>query len=156
MNREEWDTRSGGASDESGERPLPKRVRMLRIDNDHARTTRAKRRGRAIPGQPDGMHEKAARRKTGDSTGTILDQRARHRRRTKMSKEALPHAIEAATEADRRGAGSSGALKGKTRAELRDMTRGRDRSGRSKMMKAGLMAALSAGRARLYAGAGGV
>jgi hypothetical protein len=62
--KEEWGTRSGGKSLETGERYLPKRARETLSDAEHARTTEAKRaglaRGEVQTAQPEDVARKAA------------------------------------------------------------------------------------------------
>lgn len=61
---EEWDTKSGKRSGDTGERYLPKKARAALSDEDYARTTARKRadtrKGRQFSAQPDDIADKAA------------------------------------------------------------------------------------------------
>ena len=88
---EEWGTKSGGKSTETGERYLPKKAREKLSDGEYARTTAKKRadtrRGKQFSAQPDDIARKvaptraggegAARRKPTAPTRAELLQRAR-------------------------------------------------------------------------------
>ncbi len=101
--REDWGTKSGSKSEETGERYLPKAARTALSDDDYKRTTAKKRadtrKGRQFSAQPDDIARKtAAHRRTGDQgeTKAALMERARARGirgRSRMSKEALAHAL---------------------------------------------------------------
>jgi hypothetical protein len=105
--REEWGTKSGARSRDTGERYLPKRVRQRLTDREYARTSEKKRvdkaKGRQFSSQPRDVARKAARY-----------------RRTAASVTS-------------------------TRAELLEEARARGIPGRSRMRKAGLIAALRRG-----------
>lgn len=66
--REEWGTRSGGRSRDTGERYLPERVLEALSDEEYARTTAKKRRdtrqGRQFSRQPRDVARKAAKART--------------------------------------------------------------------------------------------
>ena len=59
---EDWGTKSGAKSEESGERYLPKKAREALSDEDYARTTAKKRadtrKGKQFSAQPDDVAEK--------------------------------------------------------------------------------------------------
>lgn len=61
---EEWDTKSGKRSGDTGERYLPKKARAALSDEDYARTTARKRadtrKGRQFSAQPDDIADKTA------------------------------------------------------------------------------------------------
>jgi hypothetical protein len=63
--KEEWGTKSGKKSSETGERYLPKAAIKSLSDSEYAATTRAKRagtaRGEQYVKQPDGIAKKTAR-----------------------------------------------------------------------------------------------
>lgn len=143
---EDWGTRSGGESGETGERYLPKAVRMLLTEEEYACTTRAKRRGEEqFVEQPDDVREKVAALKAGGPTKAMLEERARDldvEGRSTMTKEELRAAIEAATDDMGRGRGSRAALEAMTKDALIDMARDRDLDGRSAMTKNKLVKAL--------------
>ena len=69
---EDWDTKSGRKSGESGERYLPKKAREAVSDEEYARTTRTKRedtaRGKQFSAQPEGVRRKTARYRHGGKT----------------------------------------------------------------------------------------
>lgn len=101
---EEWGTRSGARSRDTGERYLPRRVREQLTPAEYARTTRKKRadsrRGRQFSRQPAGVKEKAARlRRAGRARGRTraeLYAAARERRitgRSTMTKAELAAAL---------------------------------------------------------------
>ncbi|SFS04028.1 hypothetical protein [Sphingomonas jatrophae] len=97
---EEWGTKSGKESLETGERYLPKKAREALSDGDYARTTAKKRRdlkkGRQHSAQPKDVAEKAARARHGEPTKADLLAEARKRDipgRSKMDKAALMKAL---------------------------------------------------------------
>ena len=142
----DWGTRSGEESGDTGERYLPKRVRMLLTDDEYRRTTGKKRRdtaeGDQFSDQPDDVADKIARIREHGPTKAMLDERARELEiegRSTMDKDALLDAIEAATDA--RDADDD-ALADKTKDELYEMAQEAGIDGRSKMNKAGLVRAL--------------
>lgn len=93
---EEWGTKSGGESLETGERYLPKAAREAMTDEEYARTTEAKRHdlaeGKQFSAQPEDVAAKAARVRHGEETKADLLARARAKGiegRSGMSKEEL-------------------------------------------------------------------
>ena len=104
---EEWGTKSGHKSQESGERYLPKKAREHLTAEEYARTTRKKqadtRRGKQFSAQPKDVAEKTAgdratgaRRASGGRTKADLLKAARARNvpgRSKMSKAELEKAV---------------------------------------------------------------
>lgn len=103
---EEWGTRSGGQSGETGERYLPREVRMILTEDEYRRSTRRKKdgSGQFVP-QPDDVRDKAARIRNHGPTLEMLQERARDldiEGRSGMDREALLDAIDRAT--DRHGA----------------------------------------------------
>lgn len=102
--KEEWGTRSGKASGETGERYLPKEAREALSDAEYRRTTRKKRadtaRGKQFSAQPTDLAAKTARHRTtgraGGATKAELMSRARERKipgRSTMSKAELAKAL---------------------------------------------------------------
>lgn len=143
---EEWGTRSGEESGDTGERYLPKGVRMLLTDDDYRRTTGKKRRDTAdseqFSDQPDDVADKIAHIRDHGPTMAMLDERARELEvegRSNMDKDELLDAIGAATDA--RDGGED--LSAKTKDDLYEMAQERDVDGRSSMNKAALVRALS-------------
>ena len=104
---EEWTTKSGGKSLETGERYLPKKAIAELSDEEYARTTEAKReglkKGERQTAQPKDVARKAARHrgghgKWGDKTKADLMAEAKKRDiagRSKMNREQLEQALEA-------------------------------------------------------------
>ena len=100
---EEWGTKSGGKSEETGERYLPKSARQSLTDDEYRRTTAKKRadtkRGKQFSAQPKDVARKTApHRETGktpESKASLMDQ-ARARGiagRSRMSKGELARAL---------------------------------------------------------------
>ena len=98
--REEWGTKSGRKSADTGERYLPKRAREALTDEEYARTT-AKKRADARKGvqhsaQPKDVAEKTAdARRLGESKAALMEQAKAHRiaGRSRMTKAELAHAL---------------------------------------------------------------
>ena len=100
--KEDWGTRSGGKSTETGERYLPKKAREALSPDEYSRTTAKKRKdteeGRQFSRQPNDVQQKTAPfRQNGGSRDGLL-KRARElgiKGRSRMSKADLSHAVEA-------------------------------------------------------------
>ncbi|GGE23684.1 hypothetical protein GCM10011390_48890 [Aureimonas endophytica] len=103
---EDWGTKSGKASGETGERYLPKEAREHLSEEDYARTTAKKRRdsakGEQFSAQPKDVASKtAAYRKTGAGAKTRADLYAEAARRgikgrSRMTKGELEKALTSA------------------------------------------------------------
>jgi hypothetical protein len=99
--REEWGTKSGRRSKDTGERYLPKKARERLTSEEYARSTAKKRKdkaaGRQVSRQPADVARKAAAARRGDErTKAELMQEARHRGiagRSRMDKQALRRAL---------------------------------------------------------------
>ena len=143
---EDWGTKSGGESGETGERYLPKKVRMLLTEDEYERSTKKKRQGDdQYVDQPDDVREKVSHIKENGPTKDMLEERARDlgiEGRSSMTKSELLDAIEDATDENGRKKGGEAALRSKTKDELMDMARDRDVDGRSDMTKDELVDAL--------------
>ena len=106
---EEWGTKSGAESGETGERYLPKKARKSLSDDEYARTTAKKRadsrKGQQFSKQPKDVARKAAAARKGggekagsEPTKAELMQKARKQGvagRSKMSKAELARAVHA-------------------------------------------------------------
>ena len=143
---EDWGTKSGHESGETGERYLPREVRMLLTEDEYARTTRKKRGGREqFVDQPADVRDKVARLRHGEPIKEMLDERAADlgiEGRGAMDKDALLKAIEAATDANGRAKGKGSGLQGRSKGELMALARERGLEGRSRMTKDELALAL--------------
>jgi MoxR-like ATPase len=143
---EEWGTKSGGQSGESGERYLPKQVRLVLTDDEYERSTERKRGGEAqFVDQPDDVADKAAKIRRDGPTREMLLDRARDldiEGRSNMTKDALLRAIDKVTDENGRRTGSGAALRSKSREALYEMAQERDVEGRSRMTKDELVKAL--------------
>ncbi|WP_316014353.1 Rho termination factor N-terminal domain-containing protein [Roseobacter sp. HKCCA0434] len=143
---EDWGTKSGGESNETGERYLPKKVRMLLTEDEYARSTQKKKQGDdQFVDQPDDVKEKVAHIKENGPTKDMLMERAQDldiEGRSDMTKDELLDAIEDATDENGRGKGSRASLDAKTKDELYDMAQDREIEGRSDMSKDELIDAL--------------
>lgn len=98
--QEEWGTKSGEESLETGERYLPKKVRDAMSTDEYRRTTAAKRRdlkaGKQFSAQPADVAAKASRIEHGKETRADLLAQARTRNisgRSRMSKDELKRAL---------------------------------------------------------------
>jgi len=147
---EDWGTKSGGESGETGERYLPREVRMLLTEDEYARSTAKKEAGdRQFVGQPDDVAEKAHRIRRNGPTTADLQNRAADLGipgRSSMDKDALRAAIDEATDTNGRGKGSVASLRDRTKDDLMQMARARDLAGRASMSKEDLVAALAESR----------
>ena len=143
---EDWGTKSGAEALDSGERYLPKKVRMLLTEDEYARSTQKKKDGSGqYVDQPDDVRDKVAKIKKDGPTKDMLDERARDLDidgRSDMTKDELLTAIEDATDENGRGKGSKASLEAKTKDELYDMAQEHDVEGRSDMTKDELVEAL--------------
>lgn len=102
--REDWGTKSGEPSGETGERYLPKQAREALSDEDYARTTRKKRadsrRGEQHSTQPADVARKASREREPALSGLNKPELMRRaaqrdiRGRSKMKKDELVAALE--------------------------------------------------------------
>ena len=97
---EEWDTKSGHASGETGERYLPKKAREALTDKEYARTTAKKRadtaQGHQFSAQPKDVANKTHDARLADLPKTeLMDQARRHgiAGRSRMTKAELVHAL---------------------------------------------------------------
>ncbi|MEW9920446.1 DUF5872 domain-containing protein [Marimonas sp. MJW-29] len=119
---EDWGTKSGEASADSGERYLPKKVRMLLTEDEYARSTQKKKDGdQQFVDQPDDVKKKVSHIKENGPTKDMLMERAQDLEiegRSSMDKDELLQAIEDATDEDGRGKGSVAALEQKTKDAL--------------------------------------
>ncbi len=144
---EDWGTKSGGESNETGERYLPKKVRMLLTEDEYARSTQKKKGGeQQFVDQPDDVKEKVAHIKAHGPTKEMLMERAQDldiTGRSDMTKDELLDAIEDATDKNGRGKGSKVALEQKSKDDLYDMAQEREIDGRSDMSKDELVSALA-------------
>ena len=144
---EDWGTKSGGESGETGERYLPWKVRMLLTEDEYARSTQKKKDGEEqFVDQPDDVADKVARIKESGPTKDMAMDRAQDldiEGRSSMTREELLEAIEEATDENGRGKGSTASLEAMTKDELMEMAQDRDLDGRSKMDKAELVEALA-------------
>ncbi|KIT14226.1 Rho termination factor N-terminal domain-containing protein [Jannaschia aquimarina] len=144
---EDWGTKSGGQSDDTGERYLPKKVRMLLTEDEYARSTQKKKDGdQQFVDQPDDVRDKVAHIKENGPTKEMLVERAKDLDidgYSQMDKDELLDAIEDATDENGRGKGSRVALEQKTKDELMEMAQDCDIDGRSDMSKDELVEALA-------------
>ncbi|MCJ2035365.1 hypothetical protein [Methylobacterium sp. J-068] len=101
---EEWDTKSGQKSGETGERYLPKKARDAVSQSEYDRSTKKKRadsaKGKQFSKQPADVAKKTAAARKSGSTKTKADlmKAARDKNipgRSKMSKGELEHALHA-------------------------------------------------------------
>lgn len=100
---EDWGTKSGGKSGETGERYLPKKTRKAVSDDDYARSTKKKRadtaKGKQFSKQPADVAKKTAASRKGTATKADLMAAARKKKiagRSTMSKGELEKALSAA------------------------------------------------------------
>ena len=102
---EDWGTKSGRKSTQTGERYLPKEAREALSDEEYARTTRKKRKdtekGKQFSAQPEDLRRKTARRRRGGKEGATptkaeLYEEAKRRDikgRSRMDKAELAEAL---------------------------------------------------------------
>lgn len=98
--QEEWGTKSGKPSKDTGERYLPKKARAALSAGEYARTTAKKRantkQGKQFSAQPAGIAAKTARARKGEPTRADLMEETRKRGlegRSKMTKGELEKAL---------------------------------------------------------------
>ena len=143
---EDWGTKSGDESAETGERYLPRKVRMILTEDEYARSTQKKKDGNEqFVDQPDDVKEKVAHIKQNGPTKDMLMEHAQDldiEGRSDMTKDELLDAIENATDENGRGKGSKASLEAKSKDDLYDMAQDRDIEGRSDMTKDELIDAL--------------
>lgn len=101
--QEKWGTKSGEESGETGERYLPRAIRILLTDDEYARSTAKKRKdgakGKQFSAQPKDVRDKVARIKRNGPSRTMLMERAREldiAGRSTMDDDALFKAIDKA------------------------------------------------------------
>ena len=144
---EDWGTKSGAQSGNSGERYLPRKVRMLLTEDEYARSTERKKDGSGqFVDQPEDVEEKVAKIRKDGPTKEMLAERAADLEiegRSSMTKDELLAAIDEATDENGLGKGSVASLEAKTKDDLQEMARDRDISGRSNMTKDELVEALA-------------
>ena len=144
---EDWGTKSGTESGESGERYLPKKVRMLLTEDEYARSTQKKKDGdQQFVDQPDDVKDKVSYIKENGPTKDMLMDRAQDLDidgRSSMDKDDLLQAIEDATDENGRGKGSAAALEQKSKDALYEKAKDRGIESRSDMTKAELIDALT-------------
>ena len=144
---EDWGTKSGTESGESGERYLPKKVRMLLTEDEYARSTQKKKDGdQQFVDQPDDVKDKVSYIRENGPTKDMLMDRAQDLDidgRSSMDKDDLLQAIEDATDENGRGKGSAAALEQKSKDALYEMAQDRGIESRSDMTKAELIDALT-------------
>ncbi|MEM8577858.1 MAG: Rho termination factor N-terminal domain-containing protein [Pseudomonadota bacterium] len=144
---EDWGTKSGEDALESGERYLPKKVRMILTEDEYRRSTERKKGGDGqFVDQPDDVREKVSHIKANGPTKGMLMERAQDLEiagRSDMTKDQLLDAIEGATDENGRARGGKAALESKTKGELYEMAQDEDIEGRSDMTKDELVKALT-------------
>ncbi|CUH40744.1 hypothetical protein JSE7799_03479 [Jannaschia seosinensis] len=143
---EDWGTKSGGESGETGERYLPKKVRMLLTEDEYARSTQKKKGAEEqFVDQPDDVRDKVAHIKHNGPTKEMLVERAKDldiEGHSSMTKDELLKAIEDATDENGRGHGSRTSLEQMSKSALQDRAADADIDGRSSMSKDELVDAL--------------
>jgi hypothetical protein len=97
--REDWGTKSGKESGETGERYLPKAAREALSDEEYKRTTAKKRadtrKGKQFSAQPADVAKKVARARSGGTKADLLEQARKQgiKGRSRMSKAQLEAAL---------------------------------------------------------------
>ena len=97
--REDWGTKSGKESGETGERYLPKAAREALSDEEYKRTTAKKRadtrKGKQFSAQPADVAKKVARARSGGTKADLLEQARKQgiKGRSSMSKAQLEAAL---------------------------------------------------------------
>ena len=97
---EEWGTKSGKKSGETGERYLPKEAREALMDDEYTRTSAKKRadtrRGKQFSKQPEDVARKAAAHRDGGQSKAAMMEKAKARGivgRSRMSRAQLAEAL---------------------------------------------------------------
>ncbi len=99
--KEEWGTKSGEKSEETGERYLPKKAREALTDEEYKRTTAKKRadsaKGRQFSAQPADVARKTASARGGSTKADLMAQAAEKgiKGRARMKKADLEKALAA-------------------------------------------------------------
>ncbi|MEL6646061.1 MAG: Rho termination factor N-terminal domain-containing protein, partial [Pseudomonadota bacterium] len=122
----DWGTKSGEESLESGERYLPKKVRMLLTEDEYQRSTQKKKSDtfdgdELFSDQPEDVREKVSKIKSDGPTKEMLMERAQDldiEGRSSMTKDELLEAIEDATDENGRAKSGEAGLRNKTKDEL--------------------------------------
>lgn len=148
---EDWGTKSGEESGETGERYLPKKVRMVLTEDEYRRSTQKKKSDshqgdEQFSDQPDDVKEKVARIKDNGPTKEMLMERARDldiSGRSDMNKDELLEAIGEATDENGRAKNSEAGLNNLNKDELYEKAQDEEIEGRSSMNKDELVEALS-------------
>ena len=144
---QDWGTKSGEESGETGERYLPKKVRMLLTEDEYRRSTKKKRQGDdQYVDQPGDIREKVSHIKEDGPTRDMLTRRAKDLGLSGYSdatKDELLDIVEDATDENGRKKGGEASLRQKTKDELMEMARDRGLGGRSDMTKDELVEALA-------------
>ncbi|MEO1642018.1 MAG: aspartate-semialdehyde dehydrogenase [Pseudomonadota bacterium] len=148
---EDWGTKSGDESADSGERYLPEKVRMLLTEDEYRRSTEKKKSDshdgdEQFSDQPDDVREKVAHIKEHGPTKEMLYERTQDldiEGRSNMDKDELLQAIEDATDENGRGKNSGAGLRNLTKDELYERAQDKEIEGRSDMTKDELIDALS-------------
>lgn len=143
---EDWGTKSGEKALDSGERYLPKKVRMVLTEDEYRRSTaRKKGADQQFVDQPDDVKDKVSHIKESGPSKDMLMERAQELEiegRSGMTRNELVDAIEDATDENGRAKGGKAALESKTKEALYDMAQEQDIDGRSDMTKDELVQAL--------------
>ena len=147
---EEWGTKSGNQSSATGERYLPRKVRMLLTEEEYRQSTDKKREDshegdEQFSGQPEAVRDKVATIRERGPTREMLAGRARDLEidgRSRMDKAELLDAINEATDDNGRDNRSKAALRNLSKQELYERAREAGVSGRSDMNKSELVTAL--------------
>ncbi|MGC1309622.1 MAG: hypothetical protein WA885_20560 [Phormidesmis sp.] len=140
---EDWGTKSGDQSADTGERYLPQKVRMLLTEDEYQRSTQKKKSDshqgdEQFSDQPDDVREKVAKIKENGPTKKMLMERAQDldiSGRSQMTKDELLAAIEKATDENGRAKGSVAGLRNLTKDELYEKAQDAAIEGRSSMSK---------------------
>lgn len=148
---EDWGTKSGEESADTGERYLPRKVRMLLTEDEYRRSTQQKRADsvdgdQQFSDQPDDVRRKVSKIRESGPTKAMLAERAADldiEGRSNMDKNELLKAIDDATDSNGRGRRSQAGLNALNKDKLYDLARDADIDGRSSMSKSELVDALA-------------